>query len=199
MVRALSAFLEFCYLVRRSVIDEWTLDAIDDALRRFHQDRVIFQSTGVRSPSRLSPPRQHSMVHYRYLIQQFGAPNGLCSSITESKHIKAVKEPYRRSNRYNALGQMLLSNQRLDKLAAACVDFTVRRMLKGPLLPDHLQDSVAHDAEPTITRENDEDDDDGVVEGPKYVGEVRLAKRACTHSRLPLSLSTHVVFFYFYI
>lgn len=27
------------------------------------------------------------------MIQAFGAPNGLCSSITELKHIKVVKKP----------------------------------------------------------------------------------------------------------
>lgn len=63
----------------------------------------------------------------------FGSPNGLCSSITESKHIKAVKEPWRRSNHYNALGQMLLTNQRNDKLAASTVDFAARGMLDGPI------------------------------------------------------------------
>ena len=172
MVRALSAFLEFCHLVRRSVINERTLDAIDDALHHFHQERVIFETSQVCSASHLSPPRQHSMVHYRLLIEQFGAPNGLCSSITESKHIKAVKEPYCRSNCYNTIGQMLLSNQCLDKLAAARVDFVARGMLNGALLPDHLQDSMAQDA-------HDEDDDEGVVEGLRYVGEVRLAKHAC--------------------
>lgn len=61
----------------------------------------------------------------------FGAPNGLCSSITESKHIKAVKKPWRRSSKHKALGQMLLTNQRLDKIAAARVDFQLRGMLKG--------------------------------------------------------------------
>jgi hypothetical protein len=35
MVRALSAFLEFCYLVRRNVINESTLQQIDEALARF--------------------------------------------------------------------------------------------------------------------------------------------------------------------
>ncbi|KAJ7362401.1 hypothetical protein DFH08DRAFT_683551, partial [Mycena albidolilacea] len=40
-------------------------------------------------------------------------------AIPESRHITAVKKPWRRSSRYNALGQMLLTNQRLDKLAAA--------------------------------------------------------------------------------
>ncbi|EGN91949.1 hypothetical protein SERLA73DRAFT_27164, partial [Serpula lacrymans var. lacrymans S7.3] len=94
---------------------------------------TVFQTTGVR-PNRFSLPRQHSLVHYITLIQMFGAPNGLCSSITESKHIKAVKEPWRRSNRYNALGQMLLTNQRLDKLAASQVDFIERGMLSGNIL-----------------------------------------------------------------
>jgi hypothetical protein len=68
------------------------------------------------------------MVHYHSLIRLYGAPNGLCSSITESKHIRAVKEPWRRSNRNMALGQMLVTNQRLDQLAAAHADFSNRGM-----------------------------------------------------------------------
>jgi hypothetical protein len=79
-------------------------------------------------------PRQHSLVHYAKLIRSYGAPNGLCSSITESKHIKAVKEPWRRSNRHNALPQMLLSNQRDDKLTASHADFSKRGMLEGTCL-----------------------------------------------------------------
>jgi hypothetical protein len=97
MVRAISAFMEFCYLMRRSQISEDTLAAIDAAVGRFHQERQIFLEVGIRE--NLSLPRQHSLVHYRDLIQLFGAPNGVCSSITESKHIKAVKEPWRRSSR----------------------------------------------------------------------------------------------------
>jgi hypothetical protein len=87
-----------------------------------------------------SLPRQHSLCHYILLIRQFGAPNGLCSSITESKHIKAVKEPWRRSSRFRALGQMLLTNQRLDKLAAARADFEARGMLTGSCVSDALRE-----------------------------------------------------------
>jgi hypothetical protein len=105
---------------------------MDDALQRFHQYREIFRATGLRDDFNL--PRQHSLTHYLKLIRAFGAPNGLCSSITESKHIKAVKEPWRRSSRFDALNQMLLTNQRLDKLAASRVDFTKRGMLKGTCL-----------------------------------------------------------------
>jgi len=92
-----------------------------------------FEDCGVRTEG-FNLPRQHSLNHYLQLIRAFGAPNGLCSSITESKHIKAVKEPWRRSNRFNALSQMLLTNQRLDKLAAAHVNFAHRGMLQGTCL-----------------------------------------------------------------
>lgn len=131
------AFLEFCYLVRRNVITEKTLDEIQDALDRFHRYREIFITTGVVFT--FSLPRQHSMMHYILLIRLFGAPNGLCSSITESKHIKAVKEPWRRSSRYKALGQMLVTNQRLDKLAASWVNFHARGMLAGTCLSSVLE------------------------------------------------------------
>ena len=74
------------------------------------------------------------MIYYVQLIHAFGAPNGLCSSIMESKHIKAVKEPWRKSNCWNALGQMLITNLQLDKLAATCADFTSCGILEGTCL-----------------------------------------------------------------
>ena len=81
---------------------------------------------------------KHSLIHYVALIHAFGAPNGLCLPITESKHIKAVKEPWCRSSHYKTLGQMLLTNQRMDKLAASHVDFTKCGMLRGTCLESSL-------------------------------------------------------------
>jgi hypothetical protein len=138
VVRTFRAFLEFCYNARRDVITEETLAELDNALSRFHKYRMIFTEVGIR-PDGFALPRQHSLVHYHSLIRAVGAPNGLCSSITESKHITAVKKPWRRSNRHKALGQMLLTNQRLDKLAAANVDFAERGMLEGTCLSDALK------------------------------------------------------------
>ncbi|EIW77688.1 hypothetical protein CONPUDRAFT_156874 [Coniophora puteana RWD-64-598 SS2] len=100
IIRCLYAFMDFCYIVRRSELGQRDLIDIQDALKRFHTEREIFRDSG-----------------------EFGPPNGLCSSITESRHITAVKRPWRRSSRFKALGQMLLTNQRLDKLAAARTDF----------------------------------------------------------------------------
>ncbi len=73
----------------------------------------IFVITGVR-PDGISLPRQHSIFHYPSHIENFASPGGVCTSMSESKHIVAVKKPYRRSNKHNALFQILLTNERND-------------------------------------------------------------------------------------
>ncbi len=99
-------------------------------LAEFHRLRPIFEEVGVR-PDGFSLPRQHALVHYVRAIQLFGSPNGLCSSITESRHITAVKKPWRRSNRRLALGQILKTLVRLNKIAALRVDLARRGVLVG--------------------------------------------------------------------
>lgn len=215
MVRAFSAYVDVCYLVRRSVIDEDTLAAINEALGRFYLYRTIFQETGVRKrgPKGLSLPRQHALKHYPEHIPAFGAPNGLCSSITESKHIKAVKKPWRRSSRFKALGQMLQTNQRLNKLAAARRDFKCRGMLTGTCLSAaqralgllSLGEGGETDFEMGIEMDgpaapqggngddgdNDNEDvdvdDSGPVDGPRVLNHTVLA-RTSGQSSIPISI-----------
>lgn len=167
MVRAMTVYLDFCYIARRASHTTSDLAQLDEALIRFHKYRTIFQETGVREagPGGVSLPRQHSLMHYRELIEQFGLPNGLCTSITEAKHIKAVKEPWRRSSRFEALGQMLLTNQRIDKLAASRTDFAKRGMLDGNCLyeiwgqhfPDETDAREILNHEPGATQNDDID------------------------------------------
>ncbi|KAF8806795.1 hypothetical protein BYT27DRAFT_7256797 [Phlegmacium glaucopus] len=146
VVKCVSAFLNFCYLAQRSDFDRNTLDTLNNALHHFHTYC------------------EHSLVHYRVNIQDFGAPNGLCSSITESRHITAVKKPWRRSSRFEALGQMLITNQRLDKLAAAQADFIAHEILppnRGPL-PGATVDA--------------NDDEGGPIDDEKVMANVQLAQ-----------------------
>ena len=123
IIRTICAFTEFCYLVHHHVIDESVLHKIEDALSRFHEYHKAFRAGDNPVMTSFLLPRQHAAKHYATLIRLFSTPNGLCSSITECKHIKAVKEPYQRSNKYQALGQMLLTNQWLNKLVTSHVDF----------------------------------------------------------------------------
>lgn len=200
IIKTFNAFLDFCYIARKNVLTEDTLDALDSALERFHHYREIFRVSGVR-PNGFSLPRQHSLKHYRRHIENFGAPNGLCSSITESKHIEAVKKPWRRSNRYEALKQMLTVNMRNDKLAAARADFTSRGMLHGTCLGEALK-ALGHHPGPDVHDSDEEDEfsgpdgngesgddldleheegeDDGSpgpVDGPPILSEVVLAQK----------------------
>ncbi|KAF8123085.1 hypothetical protein EV363DRAFT_1404165 [Boletus edulis] len=95
---------------------------------RFYQHRIVFMDEQV-----------HSMKDYIDMIRLF-----------ELKHIKAVKEPYCRSNRNQPLGQMLLINQCLDKLAAARSDFMARGMLDKHILADILQSTSMLSMEPPL-------------------------------------------------
>ncbi|KAK1222162.1 hypothetical protein PQX77_015008 [Marasmius sp. AFHP31] len=129
IVQCLSSFMEVCYIARKNVITSSNLTSLRCYLRTFHETRKVFIECGVRKD--ISLPRQHSLLHYEESIRMFGAPNGLCSSITESKHIKAVKEPWRRSSRYNALNQMIRTILRLDKMAALTRKFKQQGMLNS--------------------------------------------------------------------
>ncbi|KAG1761287.1 hypothetical protein EV702DRAFT_1183336 [Suillus placidus] len=151
MLQALRALLDFIYIARHNIISSNSLDAMDDALKCFHRYCKIFRTSA------------------------FGAPNGLCSSITESKHIKAVKEPWHRSSRFEALSQMLLTNQRLDKLAASRVDFVDHGMLRGTCLSYILNKlGSADEGEGNTNAEPDAD----AVDGPTVLAHVDLAKTA---------------------
>ncbi|KAF7977691.1 hypothetical protein HWV62_2942 [Athelia sp. TMB] len=177
MVRCLAAFLDFCYLVRRNAITADTLDQTSDALARFHLYREVFVHAGVR-PDGISLPRQHSLKHYIHSIRLFGSPNGLCSSITESKHIKAVKEPWRRSSRFAALSQMLRTNRRIDKMTAAHYAFQAKGMLAGTALSytAMILDGGAPEPPPEI--EDEDEDDYGAVIGPRVMSSVDLVATA---------------------
>ncbi|KAF9497958.1 hypothetical protein BDN71DRAFT_1481491 [Pleurotus eryngii] len=127
-------------LVGFSVFTPQTLENVNQALAAFHQSREVFCDVGVH-PNDFSLPRQHLLIRYPHLIQEFGAPNGLCLSITESQHITAVKKPWRHSSCWNALGQMLTMNQHLDKLTYDMLPISHNAVPK-PVPPDPLDDSA---------------------------------------------------------
>lgn len=160
-VKCVSAFLDFCYIVRRNAITANALDKLQDCLDCFHHYQEFFVGTpGVKGDFILLL-RQHSLVHYICSIVLFGSSNGLYSSITESKHIKAVKEPWRCSNHYNALVQMLQTICRLDKLASIKSAIAQHGMMDGTTIEDN---------------DADENDDHGPAPGPKALATVELAQ-----------------------
>ena len=193
-----AAFLDFCYLVRRNALCADTLEKAGDALRRFHEHREVFVRVGVR-PNKISLPRQHSLKHYIQSIRLFGSPNGLFSSIAESKHIPAVKKPWRRSNRFNALSQMLRTNQRMDKMHALRRILTKEKRLDGTTLSYTARMLSGEEPELEPVENEDDTDDHGAVRGQRFSLSVTLATRegiifGISHSQFSfhlLSITVH--------
>jgi len=179
IIMCISAFLDACYIARRQDIDQQALDAFNVALDRFWELRKVFQTSGVR-PKGFMLPRQHALFHYRRQIEDFGAPGGLCSLITESRHITAVKKPWRRSNRYKALGQMLQINQQLDKLAAMHSDFAACGMLPRGHASGRQMSHILQLSDLVPDGEDGDEVDAGAVEGDNMLAHVVLAQTCGT-------------------
>lgn len=128
IIESIRAFIDFAYYARRSSHDTTSLEVMEALLEQYHHLREVFVEVGVR-PDGFTLPRQHALVHYIHGIRQFGALNGLCTSITENKHIHAVKRLWRVSSRDKALLQILVRNTRNSQLAALRVEFGRRGML----------------------------------------------------------------------
>jgi hypothetical protein len=183
MVQCISEFVECCYIARHNAITSSDLEAFEQHLTRFQDLRNIFIETGVCTS--ISLPRQHSLCHYVRKIELFGSPNGVCSSITESMHITAVKEPWRRSSRSNPLLQMIKTISRQDKLAALRRVFENRGMLEG--MTSHYISEVMAGNPPTIhpygqnhnesvgDDDGGDDDDGGPLSDPITLAQVTLA------------------------
>jgi hypothetical protein len=140
MVKCLSVFMDLCYLFCRNAITYSDLKRIKYELCQFQQLRDIFIETGVHKS--ISLPRQHALGHYFTSIVPFGSLNGLCSLITKSKHIKAVKEPWQRSSHFKALSQMVHTVTRLDKLAVLHQIYLQCGMMVGMTAASVMQSMV---------------------------------------------------------
>jgi hypothetical protein len=183
MVQCVAAFMNACYIARRNAITAPALESFRESVEQFQKLRNIFIEAGVRAT--ISLPRQHALKHFYYLIQFFGSPNGLCSSITESKHIKAVKEPWRRSSRFQALIQMLRTLTRMDKITALHRVFSDRGMMFGTTssymagIRAGESPAVAPASSGVVDGEDDEDDDDeGPESGDPASGSLSVVKLA---------------------
>ncbi len=155
MVLALRAFMDFCYLVRCSIID-------DDGMKKFmthlsaffaiekYLGPLLFVPPGSlcrgNTPWSTTPSKFVLSRHQTVFAHQ--SPNR--STLRLSKSLGG------KSNKFNALKQMLLTNQWVDKLAAARHDFEDRGMLEGSVLEEAMDEflRVPNDGEYSILVEN---------------------------------------------
>ena len=106
LIRTVRAMLDFLYLAQYQVHSTRTLDQLDDALARFHADKDIFITLGVRAHFKL--PKLHNAGHYRYLIELFGTLDNYNTQATERLHIDFAKDAYAATNHKDEFLQMTL-------------------------------------------------------------------------------------------
>lgn len=128
-------------------------------------------------------PHSHAQSHIIQAIQLFGSPNGLCSSITESKHIEAVKKPWWQSARYKALKQMLVIHAWTEKMHTVGAAFAMCCMLVGLSLEYARRMKDGKAPVPLDEIEDEDVDEQGAAEGPKVMSSICLVKRqsACAY------------------
>lgn len=96
-------------------------------------------------------------------------------------HIKAVKEPWRRSSRYRALIQMLRTLSRLNKMATACLHFAKQGMMEGSTASYTSMILAGGAPEPRDGGEVEDDslegdEDLGPLNGPKVLSSIELSQ-----------------------
>ena len=115
-VLAVAALLDFIYIAQYSAHNPTTLGYLDDALRRFHQNRDYFIKIGVREDFNI--PKFHSLLHYITSIKLFGTTDNYNTELFERLHIDFAKEGWRASNQRDEFPQMIQWLSRHEKIAA---------------------------------------------------------------------------------
>ncbi|TFK59084.1 hypothetical protein BDN72DRAFT_781236 [Pluteus cervinus] len=114
LLRAVRAILDFTFLAQYPLHSSSTLDALDDALLRFHENKNIFVDLGIRQQFQI--PKIHALEHYSYYIQLYGTTDNYNTEYTERLHIDLTKQAYRSTNFKDELPQMTCWLVRREKM-----------------------------------------------------------------------------------
>ncbi|TEB21573.1 hypothetical protein FA13DRAFT_1642617 [Coprinellus micaceus] len=104
VLRAAVALLDFIYLAQLQRHTSKTLDALEQALKTFHDHKDIFIRLGVRDDFNF--PKIHQLLHHGTSIRSKGSADGYNTESPERLHIDYAKEAYRASNKRDYLQQM---------------------------------------------------------------------------------------------
>ncbi|KAL5512790.1 hypothetical protein ACEPAG_3056 [Sanghuangporus baumii] len=142
LVRATRAILDFVYIAQYPIHTSQTLELLDDALRRFHENKEVFIDEGARVHFNFI--KLHSMVHYSSSIRSRGTTDNYNTQFTERLHIDFAKEAYAATNHKDELPQMTRWLERKEKVfdLKKNISWATERVAAAPawnsteLLPD---------------------------------------------------------------
>ena len=99
------ALLDFIYLSQYSMHTVESLNTLDAALHRFHQEKDVFIELGIRE--HFNFPKLHGLAHYRRSITVFGTVDNYNTEQSERLHINFTKKAYCATNCKDEFKQMV--------------------------------------------------------------------------------------------
>ena len=151
-VTVVQALLDFIYLSQLQMHTSKTLDALEQCLKTFHENKDVIIDLKIREHFNI--PKVHAIMHYVTCIRALGSADGYNTESPERLHIDFAKEAYRASNKRDYMEQMALWLQRHEAvwLRESYLIWIERRL--GMVVAEKKQDL-----------ENDEDDEDMEAQG----------------------------------
>ncbi|THH18011.1 hypothetical protein EUX98_g9024 [Antrodiella citrinella] len=143
LVRAVRGLLDFLYLAQYPVHTTATLNLLNGALDRFHDNKDIFIDLGIRADWCI--PKLHFLRHYVYLIKRLGTTDNFNTEYTERLHIDLAKDAYEATNSKDEFPQMTRWLERREKIFRHERYIAWRLAGSPPMLGSHLaQADAAH-------------------------------------------------------
>jgi hypothetical protein len=116
LVRSATALLDFIYLASLPVHTDASIAALENTLKKFHQDKDVFIELGGRDQEHFNLNKLHSLLHYGESIRSRGSLDGYNTEWSERLHIDYAKKGYRASNHVNYTPQMTKWLTRREKI-----------------------------------------------------------------------------------
>ena len=114
LVQAVRAIMDFAFIAQYPVHTGETLELLEDALSRFHENKSIFIDLGVRQHFKI--PKFHFASHYVDLIKLYGTTDNFNTEYTERLHIDFAKIAYAATNHKDEFTQMATWLERKEKI-----------------------------------------------------------------------------------
>ena len=109
-ITVVRALLDFIYLSQLHLHTSKTLNALEQCLKTFHDNKEVVIELQIRKDFNI--PKLHSIMHYMTCIRALGSADGYNSESPECLHIDFAKDAYRASNKWDYMEQMALWLQR---------------------------------------------------------------------------------------
>ncbi|KAI9447517.1 hypothetical protein H4582DRAFT_2068099 [Lactarius indigo] len=114
LLQVVQALMDFAFIMQSPIHTGETLELLEDALSRFHENKSIFVDLGIREHFNI--PKLHFASHYVDLIKLYGTTDNVNTENTVQLHIDLAKDAYAATNHKDEFSQMTTWLEHKEKI-----------------------------------------------------------------------------------